>query len=170
VGNFLGGVRRVAVRQLEHRTLGTHSIVTFFGVLCRLSPTQSFGERLTTNCSGGYSPFAPTGAVRYYDAIPPNFLHEKNVPIYPSALSDLGFDGSRFPPRCGWARKQALFLLPFSGRKYFLQNGNGYKYSKFDNGTSQSFSVSICENLWTIKNRQLHTLFFIVMDTFVFSR
>jgi hypothetical protein len=33
------------------------------------------------------------------------------------------------------------------GRKYFLQTVNGYKYSKFDKGTSQSFfvsSVKIC--------------------------
>jgi hypothetical protein len=28
------------------------------------------------------------------------------------------------------------------GRKYFLQNVNGYNYSKFDKGTSPSFSIS----------------------------
>jgi hypothetical protein len=45
--------RRVAVRQLAHRTLGTQNIATFFDVQHRLSPTQSFGERLTTNCPVG---------------------------------------------------------------------------------------------------------------------
>jgi hypothetical protein len=39
-------------------------------------------------------------------------------------------------------RCPTLMRIALLGRKYFLQNVNGYKYSKFDKGTSQSFSVS----------------------------